>query len=53
MVFEKRVGYNHLADQKNPNKISLNSYKLKKISIDQLPREISSQKEKYKQFIEE
>ena len=53
MVFEKRVGYNHLADQRNPHKISLNSYKLKKISIDQLPREISSQKEKYKQFLEE
>ena len=53
MVFEKRVGYNHLADQRNPNKISHNSYKLKKISIDQLPKEISTQKEKYKEFIEE
>jgi len=53
MVFEKRVGYNHLADQRNPNKISHNSYKLKKISIDQLPKEISAQKEKYKEFIEE
>ena len=53
MILEKRVGYNHLADQKNPNKISLNSYKLKKISIDQLPIEISSHKEKYKEFIED
>ena len=53
MVFEKRVGYNHLADQRNPKKISHNSYKLKKISIDQLPKEISTQKEKYKEFIEE
>jgi beta-1,4-mannosyl-glycoprotein beta-1,4-N-acetylglucosaminyltransferase len=53
IVFEKRVGYNHLADQKNPNKISINSYKLKKISIDQLPRQIYSQKEKYKEFIED
>ncbi len=52
MVLEKRVGYNHLADQKDPNKIDANSYKLKKISIDQLPIEISSQKEKYKEFIE-
>ena len=53
MILEKRVGYNHLADQRNPNKISLNSYKLKKISIDQLPIEISSHKEKYKEFIED
>ena len=53
MILEKRVGYNHLADQRNPNKISLNSYILKKISIDQLPIEISSQKEKYKEFIED
>ena len=53
MVLEKRVGYNHLADQRNPNKISLNSYKLKKISIDQLPIEISSHIEKYKEFIED
>lgn len=52
MVLEKRVGYNHLADQKDPNKIDLNSYKLKKISIDQLPIEISSHKEKYREFIE-
>lgn len=52
MVSEKRVGYNHLADQKDPNKIDLNSYKLKKISIDQLPIEISSHKEKYREFIE-
>ena len=53
MILEKRVGYNHLADQRNPNKISLNSYKLKKILIDQLPIEISSHKEKYKEFIED
>jgi beta-1,4-mannosyl-glycoprotein beta-1,4-N-acetylglucosaminyltransferase len=53
MILEKRVGYNHLADQRNPNKISLNSYKLKKISIDQLPIEISSHIEKYKEFIED
>ena len=53
MVLEKRVGYNHLADQRNPNKISLNSYKLKKLSIDQLPIEISSHKERYKEFIED
>ena len=53
MILEKRVGYNHLADQRNPKKISLNSYKLKKISIDQLPIEISSHKEKYKEFIED
>ena len=52
MVLEKRVGYNHLADQRDPNKIDLNSYKLKKISIDQLPIEISSHKEKYREFIE-
>ena len=53
MILEKRVGYNHLADQRNPNKISLNSYKLKKLSIDQLPIEISSHKERYKEFIED
>jgi beta-1,4-mannosyl-glycoprotein beta-1,4-N-acetylglucosaminyltransferase len=53
MILEKRVGYNHLADQRNPNKISLNSYKLKKISIDQLPIEISYHKEKYKEFIDD
>ena len=53
MILEKRVGYNHLADQRNPNKISLNSYKLKKILIDHLPIEISSHKEKYKEFIED
>ena len=53
MILKKRVGYNHLTDQRNPDKISLNSYELKKISIDQLPIEISSHKEKYKEFIED
>ena len=53
MVFEKKIGYNHVTDKRNPNKISLNSYQLKKISIDQLPKEISTQKVKYKEFLEE
>jgi len=52
MVHEKSIGYNHLADQKEKNKISFNSYKLKKIAIDVLPKYIYDHKEKYKEFIE-
>ena len=33
MISEKSVGYNHLADQKEKNKISFISHKLKKIPI--------------------
>jgi beta-1,4-mannosyl-glycoprotein beta-1,4-N-acetylglucosaminyltransferase len=52
LVFEKRVGYNHLADQKDKNKILSNSFKLKKISMDQLPEYLGTQKNRYKDFIE-
>ena len=52
MISEKSVGYNHLADQKEKNKISLNSYKLKKIPINQLPNFICDHQDRYKEFIE-
>ena len=52
MISEKSVGYNHLADQKEKNKISVNSYKLKKMPINQLPNYIYDHKDKYKEFIE-
>lgn len=52
MISEKRVGYNHLADQKEKNKISVNSYKLKKIPINQLPNYIYVHQCRYKEFIE-
>ena len=52
MISEKSVGYNHLADQKEKNKISFISHKLKKITINQLPNYICNHKDRYKQFIE-
>ena len=52
MISEKSVGYNHLADQKEKNKISFVSHKLKKIPINQLPNYICNNKDRYKQFIE-
>ncbi len=52
MISEKSVGYNHLADQKEKNKISINSYKLKKIPVNHLPNYICDHQERYKEFIE-
>ena len=52
MISERSVGYNHLADQKEKNKISYNSYKLKKIPVNELPKYIYNHKDKYKEFIE-
>ena len=52
MILEKSIGYDHFADQKERGKISINSYKLKKISLDQLPKFINDHKNTYKEFIE-
>jgi beta-1,4-mannosyl-glycoprotein beta-1,4-N-acetylglucosaminyltransferase len=51
MILEKKVGYNHLADKKEENKIELNSHELIKIPINELPKFIFNMREKYKEFI--
>jgi beta-1,4-mannosyl-glycoprotein beta-1,4-N-acetylglucosaminyltransferase len=51
MILEKKVGYNHLADKKEVNKIELNSHELVKIPINELPKFIFDMQEKYKEFI--
>lgn len=51
MILERKVGYNHLADKKEGNKIELNSHELIKIPINELPKFIFNMREKYKEFI--
>jgi len=51
MILERKVGYNHLADKKEENKIEFNSHELIKIPINELPTFIFNMREKYKEFI--